>query len=138
MRSPSQLQFHHFGPSSYIKASLVTQMIKNLPAIQETQFRSMGWEDALEKGMATHSSVLAWTILQTEESGGLQSMELQRDTTERLTLSLSDIKIPSTVISNSPGRGSYSLNLDFRVTFYIYKKAICLVFFFFIFFKLPT
>ena len=55
----------------------------------------------------------------------------ESDTTERLTLSLSNIKIPSTVISNSPGRGSYSLNLDFRVTFYIYKKAICLVFFFF-------
>ena len=53
----------------------MAQRVKNLPAIQETQFRSMGWEDALEKGMATHSSVLAWTILQTEESGGLQSME---------------------------------------------------------------
>ena len=61
-----------------LRASRVAQLIKNLPPIQETQFRSMGWEDALEKGMATHSSVLAWTILQTEEPGGLQSMELQR------------------------------------------------------------
>ena len=78
MRSPSQLQFHHFGPSSYIKASLVTQMIKNLPPIQETQFRSMGWEDALEKGMATHSSVLAWRIMWTVESTGIQFMESQR------------------------------------------------------------
>ena len=77
VRSPSQLRFHHFGPSSFIEASLVAQMIKNLLAIQETQFWSMGWEDVLERGMATHSSVLAWRILQTEEPGGLQSTELQ-------------------------------------------------------------
>ena len=43
-------------------ASLVAQMVKNLPAIQETQVRSLGQEDALEKGMATHSSILAWRI----------------------------------------------------------------------------
>ena len=78
MRSPSQLQFHHFGPSSYVKASLVTQMIKNLPAIQETQFRSMGWEDAQEKGMATHSIIPAWRIPWTEEPGRLQTMGSQR------------------------------------------------------------
>ena len=43
-------------------ASLVAQMVKNLPAIQETRVRSQGWEDSLEKGMATHSSILAWKI----------------------------------------------------------------------------
>ena len=48
-------------------------MIKNLPAIQETQVRSLGWEDSLEKGMATHSSISAWRIPWTEEPGGLQS-----------------------------------------------------------------
>ena len=48
-------------------ASLVAQMVKNLPAIQETQVRSLGQEDALEKGMATHSSVFAWRIPGTEE-----------------------------------------------------------------------
>ena len=53
-------------------------MVKNLPAIQETQVQSLGQEDPLEEEMATHSSILAWRIPQTEESGGLQSMTLQR------------------------------------------------------------
>ena len=53
-------------------------MVKNLPAMQETQVRSLGWEDPLEKGMATHSSILAWRIPWTEEPGGLQSMGSQR------------------------------------------------------------
>ena len=55
-------------------ASLVAETIKNLPAMQETQVPSLGGEDPLEKGMATHSSILAWTIPWTEEPGGLQSM----------------------------------------------------------------
>ena len=54
-------------------ASLVAQTIKNLPAMQETQVQSLGWEDALEKGRATHSSILAWRIPWTEEPGGLYS-----------------------------------------------------------------
>ena len=53
-------------------------MVKNLPARQETQVRSLGWEDPLEKGMATHFSILAWKIPWTEEPGGLQSIESQR------------------------------------------------------------
>jgi len=53
----------------------MAQMVKNLPAIQETQFWSLGQEDPLEMGMATHSSVLAWEIPWTEEPGGLQSMK---------------------------------------------------------------
>ena len=53
-------------------------MVKNLLAMQETQVRSLGWEDSLEKGMATHSSILAWSIPWTEEPGRLQSMESQR------------------------------------------------------------
>ena len=60
------------------RASLVAQLVKNLPAVQETQVRSLGWEDPLEKEMATHSSILAWKISWTEEPGGLQSMGLQR------------------------------------------------------------
>ena len=59
-------------------ASLVAQTVKNLPAIQKTQVQSLGQEDALEKGMATHSSILAWRIPWTEEPGGLQSMGWQR------------------------------------------------------------
>ena len=60
-------------------------MIKNLPAVQEKQVRSLGQEDPLEKGMATHSSILAWRIPGTEEPGGLQSKGGQEsDMTERL------------------------------------------------------
>ena len=55
-------------------ASLVAQMVKNLPAMQETQVQSLSGEDPLEKEMATHSSVLAWRIPWTEEPGGLPSM----------------------------------------------------------------
>ena len=53
-------------------------MVKNLLAMQETQFQSLGQEDPLEKGMATHSSILVWRIPWTEEPDGLQSMGLQR------------------------------------------------------------
>ena len=59
-------------------ASLVAQVVKNLPAMQETWVWSLGWEDPVEKGMATHSSILAWRIPWTEEPGGLQSMGSQR------------------------------------------------------------
>ena len=58
--------------------SLVAQMIKNLPAMQETWVQSLGWEDPLEKGMVTHSSIFAWKIPWTEESGQLQSTGSQR------------------------------------------------------------
>ena len=53
------------------RVSLVAQMVKNLPAMWETWVRSLGWEDPLEESMATHSSVLAWRILWTEEPDGL-------------------------------------------------------------------
>ena len=56
----------------------MAQMVKNPPAMQETGVQSLGWEDPLEKEMATHSSTLAWKISWTEELGGLQSMGLQR------------------------------------------------------------
>ena len=64
------------NPSSFLCcaglfwASMAAQMVKNLPAMQETQVRSLGWEDPLEKGMATHSSILSWKIPWTEEPGG--------------------------------------------------------------------
>ena len=54
------------------------QLVKNLLAVQETQVQFQGWEDPLEKGMATHSSILAWRIPWTEEPGGLQSMRSSR------------------------------------------------------------
>ena len=61
----------HFG------ASLVAQRLKRLPAMRETWVRSLGWQDPLEKEMATHSSILAWRIPWMEEPGGLQSTGLQ-------------------------------------------------------------
>ena len=60
-----------------VLASLVAQLVKNLPAMQETQVPSLGWEDPLEKEITTHPSILAWRIPWTEEPGGLQSMVLQ-------------------------------------------------------------
>ena len=60
------------------RASLVAQTIKNLTAMQETQVLSLSWEDPLEKGTTTHSSILTWRIPWTEEPGGLQPMGSQR------------------------------------------------------------
>ena len=65
-------------PLQYSWASLVAQLVKNPPAMQETWVQSLGWEDPLEEAMATHSSILAWRILRTEEPGGLWSIGLQR------------------------------------------------------------
>ena len=66
---------HYF--CAHFMASLVAQMVKNLPAMQETCVQSLDVEDPLEKGMATHSCILAWRIPWTEEPGGLQSMGLR-------------------------------------------------------------
>ena len=71
-RSPGEENGH---PLQWI--SLIAQSVKNLPAMQETRVQFLGWEDALENEMATHSSILAWRIPRTEEPGGLQSMGSQ-------------------------------------------------------------
>ena len=73
----------------------MAQPVKSLPAMQETQVQSLGWEDPSEKGMATHSSILAWKIPWTEELGGLYSSwsHKESDSTEQLTLSVFIIKI---------------------------------------------
>ena len=65
-------------PHQYSWASLVSQVVKNLPVMRETWVRSLGWEDPLEEGMVTHCSILAWRIPWTEEPSGLQSMGSQR------------------------------------------------------------
>ena len=62
----------------YTMASLVTQAVKNMPAVQETRVRSLGRDDPLEKEMVIHSSILAGRVPWTEEPGGLQSMRSQR------------------------------------------------------------
>ena len=73
---------------SLTRASLVALTVKNLPAVQETWVPSLGWKDPMEKGMATHFSMLVWRIPWTEEPGRIQSMGLQRaqDTSVQLTL----------------------------------------------------
>ena len=60
------------------KASLIAQLVKNLPAMREIWGQSLGWEDPLEEGMATHSSILAGESPRTDQPGGLKSMGLQR------------------------------------------------------------
>ena len=73
------IEYKAFSSSfEYNGASLVAQMVKLLPAMQETQIQSLGQEAPQEKGMATHPSILAWRIPWTEEPGGLQSMGSQR------------------------------------------------------------
>ena len=69
---------HSLQDSHEFRAFLVVQMVKNLPAMQETWVWSLSWEDPLEKGMATHSSILACRITQMQEPGGLQSTGSQR------------------------------------------------------------
>ena len=63
----------------------VAQTVKNLPAVQETWVQALGWEDPLEKGMATHSSILAWKSSRTEELDGLESTGSQRVRPDRVT-----------------------------------------------------
>ena len=72
-RYPGINSLGHYGCVKDLH-SLVAQMVKNPPAMWETWVQSLGWEDPLEKGMAIHSSILAWRIPRTEEPGGLQSM----------------------------------------------------------------
>ena len=80
----------------HLRASLVTLMVKHLPAMQETRVQSLGWEDLLEKEMATHSSTLAWRIPRTEEPDGPQSMRSQKvghDWATSLSLSLGHLQM---------------------------------------------
>ena len=72
---PNQL-LHLLSCFSSLGASLAALRVKNLPAMKETQVQSLSWEDPLEKGVATHSSILVWRIPWTEEPGGLQPMGL--------------------------------------------------------------
>ena len=74
----SQLRFMSHENQNIFWASLVAQMVKNLPSMQEAQVRSLGGKDTLDKGMSTHSNILTWRIPWTEKPGGLQSMGLQR------------------------------------------------------------
>ena len=74
MQTPPRFE----GSKTLLWVSLVTQKVKNMPAMQETWVQSLGWEDPLQKEMATHSSVLVWRIPGTAEPGGLPSMGSHR------------------------------------------------------------
>ena len=84
---------------SFNYAFLVAQMVKNLPAMQETQVQFLGQEDPLEKGMATQSSILPWRIPWTEEPGGLQSTGSQRVRHDWATNTTTTINLDSHVAS---------------------------------------
>ena len=75
----------HMGVGELETDSLVAQMVKNMPAMHKSWVQSLGQEDPLEKGIATHSSILAWRILWTEEPGRLQSVGSQRVRLNRTT-----------------------------------------------------
>ena len=82
--------FQHF-----VSSSLVAQLIKNPPVMRETWVQSLGWEDPQEKGMATHSSILAWRTPWTEDPGGLQPMGVaESDIFILLTSPMEDPKAP--------------------------------------------
>ena len=109
----------------YFKASLVAQVVKHLPAMWETQVQFLGREDPLEKGMATHSNILAWRIPWTEEPGGLQSRVLQkvgRDCLLVLSLFfafLEDILLYVTVSLSLPSFFSSSFLTSFLSSFFL-------------------
>ena len=71
------LKYINVSNQYVIHLKIIAQLVKNLPTMQETWVRSLGQEDPLEEGMATHSSILAWRIPWTEEPGRLQSIRLQ-------------------------------------------------------------
>ena len=99
-------------PIMPIWTSLVTQMVKNLPAMQETQVQSLGWEDPLGKRMAIHSSILAWRIPWTEDLVGYSPWDRKEsDMTEWLTLSHTylPIQFSCSVVSDSLRPMDYSM-----------------------------
>ena len=102
-------------PLQYSWISLVAQMVKNLPARQETWVLSLGWEDPLKEGMATHSSILIWRVPRTEEPGGLQSIASQSQA--QLSVHESDLSHQTLSLSLAPSsfrcRSSGSPSLDF-------------------------
>ena len=77
-KSEREKQISYINPIYMRSRKMVAQLVKNLPAMRETWIRSPGWEDPLEEGMATHSSILAWGTPSTEEPGRLQSMGSHR------------------------------------------------------------
>ena len=97
----------------YLRASLVVQRLKHLPAMWETWVPSLSWEDPLEKEMATHSSILAWRIPWMEELGGLHSTgHKESDTTEQLHFHFHFISLQDVVSEVFPPILSYIFLMD--------------------------
>ena len=86
-------------PLQYSGASLVAQMVKNMPAMQETWDRSLGWENSLEEGMATPSSILAWRIPRTEEAGCSPLGRKDLDMTEATQLAYKPPELDTTEVT---------------------------------------
>ena len=102
------------------RASLVAQLVKNLPAMQETWVRSLGWKDSLKEGMAIHSSILAWRIPRTEEPGGLQSMDSQRvrhdwATKHRTLIYLEASQVAQWQVTHLPMQETWVLSLGQKI-----------------------
>ena len=114
---------------SHIQASLVAQMVKNLPAMQETRVQPLGREDPLEKDMATHSSTLVWRIPWAEEPGGLQSWgHKESDMTERLSTAHGVCRHWDYILSSLGGRyflRHLSLIMDPLLSFHSEKISCC-------------
>ena len=91
-------------------ASLVAQLVKNPPAMLETWVPSLGWEDPMEEGMATHSIILAWRIPRTEDPGGLQSRGLL-DTADRLTHTHKEVAVAVRCCPEAETTGCRALSL---------------------------
>ena len=103
------------GLECYHWAFLLMQMVKNPPAVQETHVPSLGQEDSLERGMATHSSVLAWEVPWTEESDGLQSAGLQRvrhcKASQTFTFIISSIAREQQVLETATGKCRWNVSV---------------------------
>ena len=94
------------------QSSLVAQLVKSSPAMQESWIWSLGWEDPLEEGMATHSNTLAWRSPQTGEPGGLQSMGLQKVGHDWVTMRTHTC---AQTYTHKTFRALYSLANNFRI-----------------------
>ena len=109
---PQNLVYRKLGVCSWC-VSLVTQMVKNLPAVQENWVRSLGWEDPLEKGMAPHSSFLAWRIPWTEKLSRLQSMGPQKVRYDWVTDNFSHFRYTTRRPLAKPSQGKWDRWPDF-------------------------
>ena len=109
-------------PYFLLEASLVAQMVKNLPAMQETLVQSPGWEDPLEMEMATHSSILAWRIPWTEKPARLHSMGLQRVGRDSATNTISSLRAPDPSLLGPPNFLSTCLGIDSLIPPFSFRR----------------